>query len=75
MRPLRRLLPSAALACVALAAAAQPGVEWTRVAETAEWGGRAGHRVAAFDGRLWLTGGVTTAGYMNDVWGSDNSVA
>lgn len=38
----------------------------------AEWSGREGHRLVSFQNRLWMMGGESDAGLMNDMWYSDD---
>lgn len=44
-------------------------VHWERVIEHAPWDGRIYHNVAAFDGRLWVMGGLAGDGrLLSDTW-------
>ncbi|KAK3606879.1 hypothetical protein CHS0354_018473 [Potamilus streckersoni] len=43
---------------------------WTEVTSDAGFTGRSGHTSAVFDGALWVIGGFTGSGVLNDVWKS-----
>lgn len=38
----------------------------------AEWSGREGHRLIAFQNRIWMMGGESDTGLMNDLWYTDD---
>ncbi|AEG14691.1 Kelch repeat type 1-containing protein [Desulfofundulus kuznetsovii DSM 6115] len=44
-------------------------LQWVQTTTAAPWAGRTGHSVVITpDGRIWILGGYTSAGYKNDVW-------
>ena len=47
-------------------------ITYERLTESAAFGARYGHRVAVFDGHMYLTGGRNGAVFMNDVWRSSD---
>ncbi|MBL0317559.1 MAG: T9SS type A sorting domain-containing protein [Flavobacteriales bacterium] len=48
------------------------GINWTMVAESADFTPRQYHEVGIFDNRLWILGGYEGINNRNDVWYSDN---
>ena len=44
------------------------GVTWTRVTAEAQWQGRLYSTSLAFNNQMWVIGGVSLSGYINDVW-------
>ncbi|MDP3999736.1 MAG: hypothetical protein Q8P76_04090 [bacterium] len=45
---------------------------WSPVNVSAAWSARQGHAAVAFNGQLWVLGGLDAGGYKNDVWSSSN---
>ena len=48
------------------------GVSWTSV--DVPWSPRVNCGLAVWDGRLWMSGGVTPAGYLADTWSTSDGV-
>ncbi len=52
----------------------EPGVGWALVS-TPPWPPRAVHSSVVYDNKMWVFGGATASGYLNDVWYSEDGVA
>lgn len=52
------------------------GVAWTQATKNASWSGRYQHASVAFDGKIWVMGGISyKEGVVNDVWYSEDGIS
>jgi N-acetylneuraminic acid mutarotase len=54
--------------------ASDDGLEWELVTDSAPWYGRSDAGVTVHDGRIWLCGGSSRYGLMDDVWYTEDGV-
>lgn len=48
---------------------------WTLATASPGWSNRANHAMNSYNGRLWVLGGMGSAGQLADLWSSSNGVA
>lgn len=50
------------------------GSEWDLLTDAPGWVARAAHGFVYYKGKFWVFGGSTAAGFLNDIWSSDDCI-